>query len=205
MQFGTSDERYLRDLPPPSDTDRSFRVSGRRITLTRDQKDAVRVGTGNLPIVALQAAFGTGKTLVGSLIAALTAKPGSTVIVTTSTNAAVAQFAETLLSLDDFPRLKVTLLRAKKTVGHPGGAQTRSEEAAEKIFAGPGWTTGERRVCAKFKRYRQLLEDYIENPDRVPTMSDRDKEEYTIAEQYVSQTLKRMVRIMFTVRRPSVI
>ncbi|KAK6054487.1 hypothetical protein COOONC_08008 [Cooperia oncophora] len=68
MQFGTSDERYLRDLPPPSDTDRSFRVSGRRITLTRDQKDAVRVGTGNLPIVALQAAFGTGKTLVGKAI-----------------------------------------------------------------------------------------------------------------------------------------
>uniref|UniRef100_A0A0N4X0G5 UvrD-helicase domain-containing protein n=1 Tax=Haemonchus placei TaxID=6290 RepID=A0A0N4X0G5_HAEPC len=53
----------------------SFRVNQRTLTLTPDQRDAFRVGASRIPLVAIQAAFGTSKTL----------------------------FTETLLSLEDFP------------------------------------------------------------------------------------------------------
>ncbi|XGW33794.1 hypothetical protein V3C99_017889, partial [Haemonchus contortus] len=106
--LGTSDEPHLKSLPPPSDEERFFRVKGRSVALTPDQRDAVRVGTGKIPLVAIQAAFGTGKTLVGAITAALLSGDSETiVIVTTSTNAAAAQFTDTLLSLEDFPQMRV--------------------------------------------------------------------------------------------------
>uniref|UniRef100_A0A7I4YUZ0 AAA_11 domain-containing protein n=1 Tax=Haemonchus contortus TaxID=6289 RepID=A0A7I4YUZ0_HAECO len=64
--------------------------------------------TSNEPIIGIQTAFGTSKTLIGSLIADLSSDtPNTIVIVTTSTNATVAQFTTTLLSLDDFLHLRV--------------------------------------------------------------------------------------------------
>lgn len=46
--------------------------------------------------------------MVGAIIAALlAAQPGALIVVTATTNAAVAQFTETLLSLRDFPQLSV--------------------------------------------------------------------------------------------------
>ncbi|XGW34135.1 hypothetical protein V3C99_018158 [Haemonchus contortus] len=98
QEVGASEQEYLRSLPALSREARSFRVNQRTLTLTPDQRDAIRVGASRIPLVAIKAAFGTGKTLVGALIAALSAKtPKTTVILTTSTNAAVAQLTETLL------------------------------------------------------------------------------------------------------------
>nr|CDJ87113.1 unnamed protein product [Haemonchus contortus] len=184
-------------------------IGADRVTLTEDQKDAVRVGSGRLPIVAIQAAYGTGKTLVGALIAALSSQtPDTTVIVTTSTNAAVAQFAETLLSLGDFPNLNVV-----RHISDTAASSNLTPTAVDlnKVLKGLGAAFGhlldaeDREACQRFTQCRQLLEDYLENPDRVPEMSDDDKEEYEIAEQFVSQTIKRMVRILFTVNPPSVL
>ncbi|XGW33676.1 hypothetical protein V3C99_017807 [Haemonchus contortus] len=59
--------------------------------------------------------------------------------------------------------------------------------------------------CELFKGYRDIIESYMEHPEAIPNMTDDQKDEYEIAEQYVSRTLKRMVKIMFRVRRPSVI
>nr|CDJ96815.1 regulator of nonsense transcripts [Haemonchus contortus] len=207
--LGTSDEPHLKSLPPPSDEERFFRVKGRSVALTPDQRDAVRVGTGKIPLVAIQAAFGTGKTLVGAIIAALLSGDSETiVIVTTSTNAAVAQFTDTLLSLEDFPQMRVVrhisdtaaadnltptpvdLSKVLKSLGSEFKDQL-SEEDLEK--------------CELFKGYRDIIESYMEHPEAIPNMTDDQKDEYEIAEQYVSRTLKRMVKIMFRVRRPSVI
>uniref|UniRef100_A0A7I4Z6Y4 AAA_12 domain-containing protein n=1 Tax=Haemonchus contortus TaxID=6289 RepID=A0A7I4Z6Y4_HAECO len=93
--IGTSDEPYLRDSPPLSSQPCSFLIMGPSLTLPPDQEDAVRIGSGLLPLVAIQAAYGTRKTLVGSLIPALASvNSKNIIIVTTSTNAAVAQFTE---------------------------------------------------------------------------------------------------------------
>ncbi|KAK5981702.1 hypothetical protein GCK32_014136 [Trichostrongylus colubriformis] len=55
-----------------------------------------------------EAAYGTGKTVVGALIAARTySNFKERVIATTTTNNAVAQFTDTLLGLDDFRHLDV--------------------------------------------------------------------------------------------------
>nr|CDJ86557.1 unnamed protein product [Haemonchus contortus] len=82
QEAGASEQEYLRSLPAPSQEARSFRVNQRTLTLTPDQRDAIRIGASRIPLVAIQAAFGTGKTLVGSLIAALSARtPTTTVIV----------------------------------------------------------------------------------------------------------------------------
>ncbi|XGW24299.1 hypothetical protein V3C99_006024 [Haemonchus contortus] len=59
--------------------------------------------------------------------------------------------------------------------------------------------------CELFKGYREIIESYIEYPEAIPNMTDDQKDEYEIAEQYVSRTLKRMVKIMFRVRCPLVI
>nr|CDJ84762.1 unnamed protein product [Haemonchus contortus] len=73
-----------------------------RIHLCNDRARAVSMGEGRFPLPATQAALGTGKTLVGALIAARHATPGELVIAIATTNAAVAQFTETLLSLDEY-------------------------------------------------------------------------------------------------------
>uniref|UniRef100_W6NE84 Uncharacterized protein n=1 Tax=Haemonchus contortus TaxID=6289 RepID=W6NE84_HAECO len=59
--------------------------------------------------------------------------------------------------------------------------------------------------CELFKGCREIIENYTEHPEAIPNMTDDQKDEYEIAEQYVSRTLKRMVKIMLRVRRPSVI
>uniref|UniRef100_A0A7I4YL56 AAA_12 domain-containing protein n=1 Tax=Haemonchus contortus TaxID=6289 RepID=A0A7I4YL56_HAECO len=179
------------------------------VVLTQDQKEAVRLGCSNEPIVGIQAAFGTGKTLIGAIIAALSSdSPNTTVIVTTSTNAAVAQFTDTLLSLGDFSHLRVV-----RHISDSAAADNRTPTDADlgKILKTLGDTFydqldfDERVICTDFRDHRQLLEDYLAHPERVPEMSDDEKEQYEIAEEYVSATLRRMVRIMFKVYRPSVI
>ncbi|XGW34069.1 hypothetical protein V3C99_018103 [Haemonchus contortus] len=74
----------------------SVSVGGRSFTLREDQVAALRMSERRLPILAIQAAFGTGKTVVGALIAARTfSKFQERVIATTSTNTAVAQLTDT--------------------------------------------------------------------------------------------------------------
>ncbi|VDP44876.1 unnamed protein product [Heligmosomoides polygyrus] len=97
-------------------------IKGTRVFLTDDQNNAVNVGTSTLyPLVAIQAAFGTGKTVVGAMIAGLQSVTSS-VIVTASTNADVAQFAETVKLMAEFadvPLIRyVSILQQLKNACH---------------------------------------------------------------------------------------
>ncbi|XGW04331.1 hypothetical protein V3C99_015470 [Haemonchus contortus] len=47
--------------------------------------------------------------------------------------------------------------------------------------------------------------EYIGNHDAIPDVTDDEKEEYEVAEHYVYRTLKRMIKILFAVNRPSVL
>uniref|UniRef100_A0A7I4YMT3 Peptidase A2 domain-containing protein n=1 Tax=Haemonchus contortus TaxID=6289 RepID=A0A7I4YMT3_HAECO len=86
----------------------SVSVGGRSFTLREDQVAAPKMSERRLPILAIQAAFGTGKTVVGALIAARTfSKFQKRVIATTSTNTAVAQFTDTLLRLDEYRNIHI--------------------------------------------------------------------------------------------------
>ncbi|VDO31660.1 unnamed protein product [Haemonchus placei] len=165
----------LRDPPNLPQVDWTFSVQQQMVVLTPDQKEAVRLGCSNEPIVGIQADFGTGKTLIGSIIAALSSDtPKTTVIVTTTTNAAVAQFFDTLLSPDDFSHRRVV-----RHISDSAAADNRTPTDADlsKILKTLGDTFynqldfDERVICADFRNHRQLLEDYLAHPERVPEMS----------------------------------
>ncbi|VDO19052.1 unnamed protein product [Heligmosomoides polygyrus] len=82
-------------------------INRRSVILTGDQRQSLAIGTTPFPIVGIQAAFGTGKTVVGAYIAAKQARGGARIILTATTNVAVAQITEIVLSLDAFADLDV--------------------------------------------------------------------------------------------------
>ncbi|EPB65296.1 hypothetical protein ANCCEY_15641, partial [Ancylostoma ceylanicum] len=63
----------------------------------------------------------------------------------------------------------------------------------------------ERALCDKFTTGRTILERYIENPDLAVDMSEEDKDEYALAERNVSKTVKKMIRLMYKLRRPEIL
>ncbi|EYC08964.1 hypothetical protein Y032_0063g3456 [Ancylostoma ceylanicum] len=100
QQPDTSPDDSVKPLTPTSPR--------REITLCPDQSYAVRAGDQDCPLLAIQAAFGTGKTVVGALITArVAAATGSTVIATATTNTAVAHFTDTLLRLNGYHDLPI--------------------------------------------------------------------------------------------------
>ncbi|KIH46578.1 hypothetical protein ANCDUO_23368, partial [Ancylostoma duodenale] len=70
-----------------------YKINGQNVTLSKEQRKAVVLDTGNLAIVGIQAAFWTGNTVVGVNIAARRANAGKRVLVTANTDAAVARLA----------------------------------------------------------------------------------------------------------------
>ncbi|XGW03731.1 hypothetical protein V3C99_015140 [Haemonchus contortus] len=78
------------------------------MNLINDQARAVRLAFSNEQIESIHAASGTGKTMVGAIIATLIeSRPPPIVVVTATSNAVVAQFTGTLLHLDDFAHLEL--------------------------------------------------------------------------------------------------
>ncbi|CAJ0593507.1 unnamed protein product [Cylicocyclus nassatus] len=86
----------------------SITLHGRRLELTRDQQEALALGNSKYPLIAIQAAFGTRKTVVGACVAIRQALAGQRVIITVSTNTAVAQFANTILEFGEAQQVGVT-------------------------------------------------------------------------------------------------
>ncbi|CAJ0600273.1 unnamed protein product [Cylicocyclus nassatus] len=66
-------------------------------------------------------------------------------------------------------------------------------------------TSTERGICREFKRSREALERLLRDPERALLMSEEEKEECFISDQYVSRHLKKMVDLMFRYHAPSVI
>ncbi|KIH60964.1 hypothetical protein ANCDUO_08772 [Ancylostoma duodenale] len=152
---------------------RFVRDGGRRIgiqaqRLGQEQRNAVDLGTGTLPIVDIQAAFGAGETVVGAIIAARRASDGKRVVMMASTNAAVAQFAQTLLSLTAFRHLHVLRFvydaaAQENLTPTPVDMNQIPMSLGDEFDAEP--TDDEKALCSKFKAGRSILERYIENPD----------------------------------------
>uniref|UniRef100_A0A7I4YBK6 Proteasome assembly chaperone 3 n=1 Tax=Haemonchus contortus TaxID=6289 RepID=A0A7I4YBK6_HAECO len=66
----------------------------------------------HIPDFGMQAAYVTGKTVMGALMAARLSVLGELVIATTTRNVAIAQFTETILRLNEFSRLPILLFVA---------------------------------------------------------------------------------------------
>ncbi|XGW22874.1 hypothetical protein V3C99_005250 [Haemonchus contortus] len=145
----------------------SFQIRGTMV-LTNDQVEAVRLAVSNEPIVAIQVAFGTGKTMVGDIIAALIAsRPPSIVVVTATTYAAVAQFTETLLSLDDFAHLEV-LRYLSDTAASDNLYPTEVDLNVVLKSLGDRYEAqldeAEKEFCRGFKEKRELLNSTWKTP-----------------------------------------
>ncbi|WKY11566.1 hypothetical protein Q1695_003274 [Nippostrongylus brasiliensis] len=155
------------------------------------------------------AAFGTGKTVIGAFLAArIFRTQRSTVIATTTTNTAVAQFTDTLLRLDDERNLDVlrfvcdsALLDGTPTT--PVDIHTVLKRLADDY--GHRMSDEAVRICRRYKRGRELLETYLFNPDRALRLTEVEREEYRMAEREVSDITNDVVRIMFEVRPPAVL
>ncbi|KAL6730202.1 hypothetical protein Aduo_001190 [Ancylostoma duodenale] len=184
-----------------------YNLDGQDVTLSEEQRKAVDLGTSTLPIVGIQAAFGTGKTVVGAIIAARRAHAGKRVVMMASTNAAVAQFTQTLLSLTAYRHLNV-LRFVSDAAAQENLTPTPVDMNQILMSLGDEFDAElieeEKALCRKFKAGRSVLERYIENPDLALDMSEEDKEEYAIAERNVSTTAKKMMALMYRLRFPDI-
>ncbi|WKX95541.1 hypothetical protein Q1695_012197 [Nippostrongylus brasiliensis] len=188
----------------------TFSVGGSQITLRPEQMEAIRLSDDRFPVVGIQAAFGTGKTVVGAIIAAHSAsKPrGGSVVATSTTNTAVAQFVDTLSKLDDY-RDVVILRYVSDTALREGAPQTPFDMHTVlkrlHIDFADQLSQGEIELCEQFARGRELLERSLFNPDATLHLTERQREECRIAEKELPKMTTTVVALMFRVRRPSVI
>ncbi|KIH52452.1 hypothetical protein ANCDUO_17446 [Ancylostoma duodenale] len=166
------------------------------------------MGSVDHPVVAIQAAYGTGKTVVGALLAGRLANPRHLIVATATTNTAVAQFTDTLLKLSDFRHLNI--LRFVSDSALADGAPT-TEADLHVILKGLStnygdrlWA-GEQSLCDTYARGRELMETMIFHPDRTLSLTDEERDEYRIADQEISDATEEAVAIVFRVRRPSVV
>ncbi|CAJ0610562.1 unnamed protein product [Cylicocyclus nassatus] len=190
-------------------TSTSFSLKGRRISLNDDQQKAISLAFTGYPVVGIQAAFGTGKTVIGALLAAHLCKANISVIVTSTTNAAVAQFAETFLALDDFNDVPMVRYVSDSATAAENAYTTPSD--LNVILKGLGekyeakMTSTERNRCHEFKEGRDVLEQALRDPERALQMSEEQSEECYISDKYVSRNLQKMVDLMFRLHAPAVI
>ncbi|KAK5981701.1 hypothetical protein GCK32_014135, partial [Trichostrongylus colubriformis] len=148
-----------------------------------------------------EAAYGTGKTVVGALIAARTySNFKERVIATTTTNNAVAQFTDTLLGLDDFRHLDV-LRYVSDSALVEGAPQTpidlhnilkRLPEDFGHLLSQSAMDT-----CVRYKKGRELLERFLFNNDLAVDLSDAERDEYRIAERDLSDLTRDAIAVMF--------
>ncbi|VDO91204.1 unnamed protein product [Heligmosomoides polygyrus] len=168
-------------------------INRRLVTLTEDQRQALAIGTTSFPIVGIQAAFGTGKTVVGACIAARQARGGARIILTASTNAAVAQITETILSLDAFVDLDVCRYVAESVVFDDSIAATPAD------------------MHEVLKRLPDLYRDKLENKSWTNNrecqefLTKQEREDLVLAERDVSDLIDKVVKIMFLKYQPQVV
>ncbi|CAJ0600329.1 unnamed protein product [Cylicocyclus nassatus] len=203
MSCANKDDPVMYD---PDDGEVECVVNGRRVELTLEQRRAVALGLSRYPLVGIQAAFGTGKTLIGALIAA-TSATSAPVIVVAQTNAAVAHFTNILLSIggkaafpvryladtaamENAPRTPVDLNVILKQMDTQYSDQMEPELL---------------ELCREFREARELMEKNINSPDFALQMTEENKEEYMIADRFVSRNMKKIVRLMFRLRKPKIL
>ncbi|VDP34816.1 unnamed protein product [Heligmosomoides polygyrus] len=201
--------RRIPPLPPAIAHPASFRFRDRYLPLTTDQRAALELGVAGHPIVAIQAAYGTGKTVLGAIITGLlVCNQRGPIIITATTNHAVGHFTTTLLAMRAFQHL--TVLRYVSDTafmeGIPSTPVDIHEVLKNLIHTHKDALTGdERQACTRFSHGRQIYEDHIRNPERSLHLSEKDREEFLFADKEVSRTLSSTIRAMFRVRSPDVL
>ncbi|VDO98894.1 unnamed protein product [Heligmosomoides polygyrus] len=135
------------------------------------------------------AAFGTGKTVVGACIAARQGRGGSRIIVTATTNAAVAQITETILSIDAFADVAVCRYIAGSVV------------FGDSIVAIPANTH------EILKRLPDLYRNELEEKalDECERFSEQEREDLVLAEKNVSYLIDKVIEVMFLKYQPQVV
>ncbi|KAK5984146.1 hypothetical protein GCK32_022901, partial [Trichostrongylus colubriformis] len=168
----------------------TFRVNQQTITLTTDQRASLELGLANHPIAEIQAVFGTGKTVLGAIIAGLLVqRKQGPLIVTATTNNAVAHFANTMLSIEEFRNVR--LLRYLSEAAFLDESPSTPVDIHEILKSlpndfGESLNEEQRELCSRFRRGRLIYEQYARNPDRATHMSESEIDEYILAEQDVS-------------------
>ncbi|XGW34682.1 hypothetical protein V3C99_018573 [Haemonchus contortus] len=192
----------------PTDSPSSVRFRGSRLHLRDDQRRAINMGLAGLPLLAIRAAYGSGKTVIGAFFAALLAERQSFGIVTATTNVACAQFTESILRLDDYSHLAVLRFVADSALAD--GVPTTPVDLHTVLktltdLYGDRMEERERERCQHYIERRRLLETLLFHPDACLHLSDEDREEYRIAERENSDATEEAVKVMMRVRFPSII
>uniref|UniRef100_A0A7I4YXQ2 AAA_12 domain-containing protein n=1 Tax=Haemonchus contortus TaxID=6289 RepID=A0A7I4YXQ2_HAECO len=183
-------------------------LDSRRLQLRPDQARAVEMSTGTHPIFAIQAAYGTGKTVIGAFIAARLSVPGELVIATATTNVAIAQFIETLLRLDEFSHLPILRFVADSALQEgvprtPVDLHTTLQSLLSRYFN--RLHPQEIRRMRRYTRGRRLLEQLLFHPEQLSRLSEEEREEYRIAEMCNSEATERAIAILLRLQFPAVL
>ncbi|VDL80595.1 unnamed protein product [Nippostrongylus brasiliensis] len=148
------------------------------------------------------AAFGTGKTVIGACIAALLVQRGHRIVITASTNVAVAQITETILGVDlaaGMPLCRFVAETVQYDESVPRTAVDMNEvlksfaDRFRKVLSDALLNT-----CERYRRGRILVDDHHRN--RIPagrSLTPLEREELLVAERDVSDLMEDMVAIMF--------
>ncbi|CAJ0589340.1 unnamed protein product [Cylicocyclus nassatus] len=135
-------------------------IHGRLLHLTNNQQEALVLGNSRYPLIALQAAFGPGKTVVGASIAIYQAQQGQRVIVTASTETAIAQFTNTLLGFAQANDVGVVRFVAETIAFDTDVPSTQVDlnEVLKRISTvyAPVLSRSERETCRRFAEGRIL-------------------------------------------------
>ncbi|VDO20799.1 unnamed protein product [Haemonchus placei] len=166
----------------PTDSPSSVRFRGSRLHLRNDQRRAVNMGLAGLPLLAIQAAYGSGKTVTGAFLAALLAERQSFVIVTATTNVACAQFTDprtSILRLDDYSHLAVLRFVADSALAD--GVPTTKVDLHTVLktltdLYSDRMQERERERCQHYIKRRRLLEILLFHHDACLHLSDEDRE-----------------------------
>ncbi|KAK5972130.1 hypothetical protein GCK32_006622, partial [Trichostrongylus colubriformis] len=181
-------------------------IHGRRVHLTQDQRQAITFGIAGFHILGIQAAFGTGKTVVGAAIAAMQANEGRYVIVSASTNAAVAQFTETILSLNvGNPRVCRYVAETVAFDESIPTTQVDMHEVLKGLVDLDDLSDDDRLTCERFRVGRERYETYMRNRDLAMNLTEQEREDLILAEMDVSELIDKVVTLLFAKVQPQIL
>ncbi|WKX95926.1 hypothetical protein Q1695_012408 [Nippostrongylus brasiliensis] len=148
--------------------------------------NAIRLSDGRCPSVGIQAAFGTGKTVVGAIIAAQAASKAKGVLRGLYQSRAAA------------------LCLGHSAQGRRTSNSVRYLKRLHIEFAAQ-LTPAELELYSQFARGRALLERALFDPDSTLNLSEDQREEFRIAEKEIPKITSEVVTLMFNVRNPSTV
>uniref|UniRef100_A0A1I7WJH6 AAA_12 domain-containing protein n=1 Tax=Heterorhabditis bacteriophora TaxID=37862 RepID=A0A1I7WJH6_HETBA len=197
-----NDDSYTASIS--AETIRSIMMQGKHLQLREDQTLAIDRALNSENIITIQAPFGTGKTVVGSVITGSNVLLKHKLVIMT----AVSQFTETLLAIDEFSDVTVLRFVSESASSEAASAiEVDLSKVLVKLAESHGSTmnSGTRGTCEKFLKGREHYENYLSNLDCAVFLSQEEREDYLLCERNCSRLLTKMIRLMFEYRPPSIL